>query len=61
VRPIVIGDTVRDVVAARAVALEVVTVATGYEDPQSLVDAKADAHFESLDAERFDAWLGANT
>jgi phosphoglycolate phosphatase-like HAD superfamily hydrolase len=61
VRPIVVGDTVRDVVAARAVGLDVVTVATGYEDPHALIAADADAHFEWLDAERFDAWLGANT
>ena len=49
-RVVVIGDTLRDIVAARAIGAEVVAVATGGEAHDVLGEARPDLLFESLAA-----------
>ncbi|MEM9953418.1 MAG: HAD hydrolase-like protein [Chloroflexota bacterium] len=44
----IIGDTVNDVACARALGAQVVTVFTGFEDKQKLIDSKPDIMLDDL-------------
>lgn len=46
---VVVGDTLRDIEAARACGVRVIAVATGSTSIDALCDAKPDAAFESLE------------
>lgn len=47
-RTVVVGDTVNDVLAARAAGLQVVTIESELGDRSALIEDSADAHFSSL-------------
>jgi len=57
VLPVVIGDTVRDVEAARAIGATVVAVATGFEDPAALRATEPDLYLEVLELDALLDWL----
>ncbi len=58
-RVVVIGDTVRDIAAARAIGAEVIAVATGSDSTAKLAAAAPDLLLTELELSAVLGWLGA--